>query len=108
MPTTHAAAGPSTSDYHTQIFFPVINSYNELTGQDLQTRCAASDLVNPAAVVSAFRVRLQGFDEFRNGDETLITCLQSIVDLLSTISTKLNPRESADSEIVSLKAFISY
>lgn len=107
MPTSNAAAGPSTPDYHTQIFCPVIDDYNKLTGQDLQTHCPASDLVNTTAVVSAFRDQLQDFDEFRDGNEKLMTCLESIVGLLSTISTKLNPRESADSEIVSVKALIS-
>jgi len=86
----------------------VINDYNKLTGQDLQTHCATSDLVNTAAVVTAFRDQLQGFDEYRDGNRALMTCLQSIVGLLSTTSTKLDPRESADSEIVSVKAFISY
>ena len=107
MSTSNAAAGPSTS-YYSRIFCPVMNSYNKLTGQDLKTRCATSDLVNPAAVLNVFRDRMQGFDEFRNGNEALMTCLQSIVDLLFTISTKLNLGESADSEIVSVNAFLSY
>jgi len=109
MTASNAAAGPSTSDY-TQIFYPVINSYNELTGQDLKTHCVASDsdLVNPATVLNVFRDRMQGFDEFQNGNVTLMTCLQSTVDNLFTISTKLNLGGSADSEIVSVKAFLSY
>jgi len=110
MSTSNAAAGPSTSDY-TQIFCPAINNYNKLTGQDLNTHCAdsaASDLVNKAAVLKVFRDRMQGFDEFRNGNEILMTCLESIVDILLAISTKLNLGESADSEIVSVKAFLSY
>ena len=105
MSISNAAAGPSTSDY-TQIFCPAINSYNKLTGQDLNTHCAggsaASDLVNKAAVLNVFRDRmLQSFDEFRKGNETLMAYLESTVDILFAISTKLNPGESADSEIVS-------
>ena len=107
MAASNAAAGPSTSDY-TQIICPVINTYNKLTGQDLKTHSAASDLVNPATVLNVFRDRMQGFDEFQNGNVTLMTCLQSIVDNLFTISTKLNLGGSADSEIVSVKAFLSY
>ncbi len=104
MSISNAAAGPSTSDY-TQIFCPAINSYNKLTGQDLNTHCAggsaASDLVNKAAVLNGFRDRMQSFDGFRNGNETLMTYLESTVDILFAISTKLNLGESADSEIVS-------
>jgi len=109
MPTSNAAtaSGRSTSDY-TQIFCPVINSYHELTGQDLKTHCAASDLVNPTAVLDVFLDRMQHFYEFRNGDVELMTCLQSTVDILFTISTELNLGGSADSEIVSVKAFLSY
>ena len=109
MSTSNAAAGPSTSDY-ARIFCPVINSYNEFTGQDLKTRCTASNLVNPTAVLNVFRDRMQGFEEFRNGNEALMTCLQSTVDHLFTISTKLNLGDNvnSDSEIVSVKAFLSY
>jgi hypothetical protein len=113
MHRSNATAAPSTSatasDY-TQIFFPAINSYNKLTGQDLKTHCAASDLVDPAAVYNMLQVRMQGFDEFRNrdGNMILMTCLQSTVDFLFTIETKLGIGESADSEIVSDKAFFSY
>jgi hypothetical protein len=107
MPTSDATAGPSTSDY-TKIFCPAITNYNNLTGQDLTTHCAASDLVNPAAVYNVLRDRMQGFNEFRNGNTILMTCLQSTVDFLFTIETKLDLEESADSEIVSVKAFLSY
>jgi len=107
MPTNNATAALSTSDY-TQIFRPVINNYNELTGQDLKTHCSASDLVDATTVLNVFQDRMQRFDEFRNGSVTLMTCLQSTVDILFTVSTKLNLGESADSEIVSVKAFLSY
>lgn len=108
MHTGNATASPSTSasDY-TQIFCPAINNYNNLTGQDLKTHCAASDLVNPAAVYTMLRGRMQGFDQFRNGNMILMTCLQSTVDFLFTIETKLDLEERADSEIVSVKAFFS-
>lgn len=109
MPTSNAAAGPSTS-YYTQIFCPVIKSYNKLTGQNLKTHCAASDLVNPAAVLKVFEDRVQDFDDrnVRNDDATLMEYLQITVDLLFTISTKLNLGENVDSEIVSVNAFLSY
>ena len=109
MRTSNATASPSTSasDY-AQVFCPAINNYNKLTGQDLKTHCAASDLVNPAAVYNVLRGRMQGFDEFRNGNMILMTYLQSTVDFLFTIETRLDLGESADSEIVSVKTFLSY
>jgi hypothetical protein len=83
--------GPSTSEY-TRLFGPAMNKYKKLTGQDLDTHTLSSNLdkfESKGAVLDVLRNQMEGFDEVRKGNERLIMCLDSIVDILFMISAKL-------------------
>ena len=63
-----------------------------MTKKDLQTHPFAAQFDrcdSPAAVLNIFRKQAQAFDEFRKGDDRLMTWLDPIVNILSTCSATL-------------------
>ncbi len=98
----------STPD-NTKIFDPAIDNYKKLmgiTGQDLLGGTPfASKLDNfksTGAVWNVLRSQMGSFGEFRQGNELLMTWLESIVDLLFMLSKKLERSPQA----VSIENFI--
>ena len=82
------------------------SNYEKLTGLDLGAHHFAPKLNNtnsPGVVLDALRDRIKAFDVPR-GDKKLMTWLESIIDLLFTVSAKL--REST-TEAVSFKGPIT-
>ena len=91
MSASYLTNHPSPSGY-TQIFVPALNKYQKLTGQDLGTHAFSRTFDNfesTNAVSDVLRDQMKAFDGFRNGNEALMTWLESIVDLLFMVSAKL-------------------
>jgi hypothetical protein len=108
MSTSNATTDNSTPDY-TKIFDPATDSYRTLIGikgQDLLGDTPfASKLDNfksTGAVWNVLRSQMGSFDEFRQGNERLMTWLEYIVDLLFMLSKKLEGSPQA----VSVENFI--
>jgi hypothetical protein len=88
---------PSTSEY-TRVFGRAMNRYKKLTGQDLDTHTLSSKpdkFGSKGAVLDALRGQMEAFDEFRQGNEILMMWLESIVDILFTVSAKLGESTEA-------------
>jgi hypothetical protein len=88
----------STSDYN-QIFAPAIDKYKTLTGQDLKTNLVNFKLDKVKSthdILGVFQQRMQNFDESRDGNlnEGLMTWLESVVNLLITVSARLGESTS--------------
>jgi hypothetical protein len=91
MSTSKQTTNVSTANF-TAIFDAASNEYKTLTKQDLQTHPFAAAFENsnsPDSVMNVFRKQAQAFDEFRKGDDKLMTWLTPIVNILFTFSGTL-------------------
>jgi hypothetical protein len=89
--TSNQTTDPSISNF-TSIFEAATKEYKKLTKKDLQTHPFAAQFDgcdSPAAVLDVFRNQAQAFDEFRKGDDRLMTWLDPTVNVLFTCSATL-------------------
>jgi hypothetical protein len=93
MSATNQVAGPSgSSDNFTAIFQAASSEYESVTGKRLDIHPFATQLDScdsPEAVLNIFQTQAQTFDNFRKGDEKLLTWLDPIVHVLLSFSATL-------------------
>ena len=103
--TSKQVIDPSISNL-TSIFEAATKEYKKLTKKDLQTHPFAAQFDacdSPAAVLDIFRKQAHAFDEFRKGDDSLMTWLDPTVNILFTCSETLGEGLSL---VVCLEGFI--
>jgi hypothetical protein len=106
MSTSNQAAHSSMSNF-TPIFDTAVKEYKKFTKKDLQTHPFAAQFNKcdtPHAVLDLFRKQAQDFEEFRKGDDTLITWLDPTINILFTCSETIG---EALSLVVCLERFPS-
>ncbi|KAI0248658.1 hypothetical protein BJV78DRAFT_1234383, partial [Lactifluus subvellereus] len=89
--TSKQVTGLSISNF-TSIFEAAAKEYKKLTKKDLQTHPFVAQFDrcdSPAAVLDVFRKQAQAFDEFRKGDDKLMTWLDPTVKIIFTCSATL-------------------
>jgi hypothetical protein len=88
-----ACPGPSRStDNFTAIFQAAASEFESVTGNCLDAHpfaTAFDSCDNPEAVLNVFQTQAQTFDNFRKGDEKLLTWLDPMVHVLFSFSATL-------------------
>ena len=105
--TSKQATHPSISNF-TSIFDAATKEYKKLTKKDLHTHPFAAQFNKcdtPHAVLDVFRKQAQAFEEFRKGDDRLITWLDLTVNILSKCSATIG---EALSSVVCLERCTSF
>ena len=100
---------PSISNF-TSIFEAATKEYKKLTKKDLQTHIFAAQpefdrCDSPRVVLDVFRKQAQAFDEFRKGDDRLMTWLDPTVNILFACSATLGKGLAL---VVCLKGFVLF
>jgi hypothetical protein len=91
MSSGHHATSDPTSNLHT-ILKEAAMQYKALTGEDLAMHPYAAQLENwnsVEAVLGVFQTQAQEFEEFRRGNNKLLTRLQPLVQTLVIVSGSL-------------------
>jgi hypothetical protein len=91
MSSGHHATSDPTSNLHT-ILKEAAMQYKALTGEDLAMHPYSAQLENwnsVEAVLGVFKTQAQEFDEFRRGNNKLLTRLQPLVQTLVIVSGSL-------------------
>lgn len=105
--TSKQVADPSISNF-TSIFETATKEYKKLTKKDLQTDTFAAQFDRydtPGAVLEVFRKQALAFDDFRKGDDRLMTWLDLTVNILFTCSATLGEGLAL---VVCLEGFIFF
>ena len=96
MSTANQITGPSLlNDNFSVIFQAALSKYKTVTGKSLRAHPFATQLDScdsPQAISTVLRAQFQVFGKFRGDDEKLMTWLDPIVHILSTLSTTLGER----------------
>jgi hypothetical protein len=80
---------PTSSTSNIQLIIDAIADYAKITGIDLSINLIAATLEEPnsfEAILQLFQEREKAFNEYRDGNPRLITCLSPLVKVLQALS----------------------